>query len=172
MPIIPAFTISQSGLLPGTITATDTSTGSDVAIAARRIFFQTTYGNYLVPSGVTTDYNTWAYANTVQSFAVLLQDYSVAITVQWVDSGGTVLYTLTQVYTLPQYSKNFFYYLIQLQALSPTVVQDANYFSNLSILWMSIIGAINAVEFGADIAAAQNCLDRATEMKLNQSKYF
>ena len=105
------FSISQSGLSPNTITAQDTSTGSDAAIAIRRIYFQTPYGNYLVTSGTTTDYEVWALANVTQSFAVLSQDQALSIRTDWLDVGGNVLYTLTQVYCLPQYNKNFFYFL-------------------------------------------------------------
>lgn len=172
MPITPAFSVSQSGLTPNIITVDDDSTGSDGAISARRIYFQTTYGTYLVTTGTVTDYIVWAYADSEESFDVLTEDYALSITVQWVNSGGTVLYTLTQVYCFPQYNKNFFYYLVQNQALTPTILQDNNYSSNMAVYWTNIIGAINAVEVGADIAASQNCLNRATNMMLNQNIYF
>lgn len=172
MPLTPAFTISQSAIAPSVITATDTSSGSDVAVSARRIYFQTTYGTYLVEAGVTTTYNPWSYADASESFDVLTEDFSLSITVQWVNSGGTVLYTLTQVYCLPEFNKQNFYYLVQQQALTPSILQDTTYASNMAVYWTNIIGAIQAVEVGADIAASQNCLNRATNMMNNQTLYF
>lgn len=172
MPITPSFSISQSSLSPNIVTATDTSTGSDAAIASRRIFFQTAQGTYLVEDGVTTDWNSWNYADAAESFDILDTDQSLAITVQWLSVANAVLYTLTQLFCLPQYNKNFYYYLIQQQALTPSILQDTVYFSNIATYWQNIIGAINAIEIGADIAASQNCLDRATLMKDNESKYF
>ena len=172
MPISPAFSISQSANSPNLITAVDESTGSDVAIAARRIFFQTAYGNYLVETGTTTSYEVWPYADATDSFNVLTEDSALSITLQWVNSGGTVLYTLTQVYCLPAFNQQFFYYLVEQQALTPSVLQDATYASNMAVYWTNIVGAIQAVEIGADIAASQNCLNRATNMMNNQAMYF
>lgn len=172
MPLTPSFEITQSGLSPSVITATDNSTGSDTDVTQRRIFFQTPYGTYLVESGVTTDYNSWALANTSQSFDVLKTDQALSILVQWLDVSDAVLYSLTQVFCLPQFNRNFFYYLIQQQALTPTILQDTNYFSNIATYWMNITGAIQAVVIGADIRASQSCLDRATDMMNQQNKYF
>lgn len=172
MPIVPAFTISQSALSPSNVTATDTSTGSDVAITQRRIFFQTATGSYLVTTGTTTDYNLWPYSDVSETFDVLPQDYATAITVQWLDVSNNVLYTLTQEYCLAENNKQFFYYLTQQQALTPSVLQDSTYFLNLATYWALIIGAINAAEIGADISNSQNCLNQATNMMNNQQLYF
>jgi hypothetical protein len=171
MPLTPAFTISQSALTPQNVTATDTSTGSDARVATRRIFFQTPTGTYLTENG-STDYNDWPIANASQTFDVLDQDYALSITVQWLDDSDNVLYTLTQVFCLAEYNKQFFYYLIQQQATTPSILQDNAYASNIISYWMNISGAIQAVTIGADIAASQNCLNRATNMKDNQQMYF
>ena len=172
MPLTPAFTVSQSGLTPQSITVTDSSTGSDVAVTQRRIYFQTAFGTYLVEDGTLTSYETWSYADASATFDVLDTDHALSITVQWLNVGGTVLYTLTQLFAFPQYNKNFFYYLIQLQALTPKVIQDKNYFANMATYWMNIVGGIQAIEIGADISASQNCLDAASYMKDHQEKYF
>lgn len=174
MPISPAFTASQSALSPSVITLTDTSTGSDAAIANRHVFFQNAQGQYLTSTGTSTTpaYEQWSYSDASKSFTILTEDTSLAITVLWVNSGGTTLYTLTQVFCFSQFNKNFFYYLIQLQGLTPGVIQDSTYFSNISTYWTNIVGAIQAVEIGADIAASQNCLNRATNMMNNQTMYF
>jgi hypothetical protein len=172
MPLSPAFTISQSALTPAYITATDASTGSDAAIAIRRIYFETNLGTNLVESGNDEDYETWSYADSSDTWDILDTDQALSVTVEWLNSSNVVLYELTQVFCLSQFNKNFFIYLIQNQGLTPGVLQNANYFSSISTYWMNIIGAIKAIEIGADISGSQNCLDRATEMMQKQNVYF
>lgn len=172
MPITPAFTASQSGLTPNIVTLTDDSTGSDVNITQRRVYFQTSQGTYVVATGTSTSYMPWSYADSSQAFNILTVDLALAVTVQWLDSSDTVLYSLTQLYCFPQYNKNFFYYLIQQQALTPSIYQDTPYMNNLANYWVQIIGAINAVEIGADISASQNNLNKATFMMQNQADFF
>lgn len=172
MSLTTAFTVSQSALSPSVLTVVDSSSGSDVAVTQRRLFIQDAYGSYLVPSGTSTDYIQWSYSDASISPDVLSQDSAVSITVQWLSVTNVVLYTLTQVFCCPQFNKNFFYYLIQQQALTPNILSDTNYFSNMATYWMNITGAIQAVEIGADISASQACLDRATNMLNNQNLYF
>ena len=172
MSFTPSFTIGQSALAPNIITATDTSAGSDVLITARHITFTTAQGTTLVVSGTSTSYNLWALASTTKDFDVLTEDMALSIRVDWVDSLGISLYDLTQSYCLAYFNKQFLYELVQDQALNPNILQDTNYNSNVATFWTTIIGAINAVEFGNDIAASQASLSRGTEMRLNQSKYF
>lgn len=172
MALTPSFTISQTALNPALVYATDTSTGSDAFVTARRITFTDANSNTLVTSGTTTTYNAWALVDTTGTFNVLTQDYAVSILVQWVNVSGTVLYSSTQSYCLAYFNKQFMYYLTQLESLNPTIVQDANYYANKAKFWTTIVGAVNAVEFGSDIAASQNELNVGTEMRLNESKYF
>lgn len=172
MPINPAISVSQSPLAPNLITVTDDSTGSDGAITSRRIYFQTPFGTYLVETGTTTSYEPWAYADSSETFDVLPQDYALSIKVDWLDVSNAILYTLTQVYPFAQYGKDFAYYLVQQQAMSYPIVASVPYFNNFAILWGNIVGGVNAVTTGADIAAAQACFDRATNMRLNQQDYF
>lgn len=172
MALTPAFTASQSGLTPNIVTLADTSTGSDSNITQRRVYFQNSQGSYVVSSGTTTSYMTWSYADSSQTFDILTEDLALAITVQWLDVSNTVLYSLTQLYCFPQYNKNFFYYLLQQQALTPSIYQDTNYANNLANYWVQIIGAIQAVEIGADISASQNNLNKATFMMDNQNDFF
>lgn len=174
MPLSVSFTISQSALNPAGVTATDTSTGVDAAVTQRRIFFQNSQGQYVTTSGTTdaSAYEAWAYADTSETWELLEEDLAVTVTVQWLNVSNAVLYTLTQVYCLPQFNKQFFYYLVQNQALTPSVLQDTNYAANMAAYWTYITGAIQAIEIGADVAASQNCLNRATEMMQNQNMYF
>lgn len=172
MALTPAFTIAQSALNPALVVATDTSGGVDAAISQRRIYVQQGNGTYLVPSGVSTDYTAWPYASSSISLNILTVDIGAAITVQWLDVSNAILYTLTQEFPLSYFNKNFLYFLLQQQALSPGIIQDATYFSNLATYWMNITGGIQAITIGADIAASQNCFNRATEMMQNPAKYF
>lgn len=172
MAFVQDFSISQTALNPALIIAEDTSTGVDAAITQRRIFFLDSEGNYLAESGVTTDYNAWAYATNPKSFDVLTEDTALQITVQWLDVSNNVLYSKTQSYCLAYYNKQFLYYLVQQQSLNPGIVQDTSYNSNVALFWTTIIGAVNAVTIGDDISASQNSLNRGTEMRNNQSFYF
>lgn len=174
MALTPSITVSQSALNPALINIVDTSTGSDGDIVTRHVFFQTPQGTYLLEGSVSDDeaYVNWPYADAEENFDVLTQDYALSITVDWLDAGGEPLYTLTQVYCFPQYNKQFFYYLIQQQALSYSIMGDSPYFKSLAAYWVNIEAAVQAVEIGADIAASQACLDRATNMMANQNTVF
>jgi len=172
MALTPAFTISQSPLTPSLVTATDTSTGSDVAVTQRRIYFQTTAGTYLVETGTTTDYEAWALIDTSDTWDILLTDYALSITVQWLNVSNTVLYTLSQVFCLEEYNKQFLVYLGQLLALSPSVIQDVNYSNNLATFWSYVQYASSEVTIAGDIANSQNLLDKASFMRANETKFF
>jgi uncharacterized membrane protein len=106
------------------------------------------------------------------SLNILTQDTAVNIYVEWLDSGGNMLYELDNNYCLSEYNKQFLYYLVQLQSYTYQIIQDNNYWGNMGIFWVNIIGAINSVEIADDIFASQAALNRATFMAQNQSIYF
>ncbi len=172
MPLTPSITLGQNPLTPNIVVATDNSSGSDAAITQRRIYIQDANGNYLVPSGTVTQYTQWDYADVAISLDILTQDAAVSSTTQWLDVTNVVLYTFTEQFCLPQYGKQFLYYLVQLNGIVPSTPMDTNYDLDTAILWSLIRGAINAVEDYDDIAGAQNCLERATNMELKQALYF
>ena len=172
MPIVPSIVVSQSALTPNEISITDNSTGSDVLITSRRVYIQTAQGTYLVETGTTTNYEVWAYASATIALDVLTQDECVNIVVQWLSAANAVLYTYENQYALAEYNKQFLVYLVQAQGLKPGIVQDNNYSGNVGVFWTNIIAGINQVEFGAEISGGQNCFNRATNMRLNQSLYF
>lgn len=172
MPLSPSIAVSQSALTPSNITIVDDSSGSDGAIASRRVYIQTATGTYLIESGTTTDYEVWAYADASITLDVLTQDECVNILVQWLNSGGSVLYSYENQYALAEYNKQFLATLVAAQGLTPGIVQDTNYSGNIAIFWTNIIAGINQVEFAGDIAGGQDCFNRATFMRLNQSMYF
>lgn len=171
MPLTPSFTVSQSSVTPGSLTVVDTSTGSDVAIVARRIYVSQSDGTYLTGDG-SVNYTAWPLADTSITLSILTVDIGASITVEWIDVNGGVVDTLNNTYALAEYNKQFLYYLVQLQGLTPGIYQDTNYSSNIGVFWTNIIAGINAVTYGNDIAACQASFDRATYMRLNQNLYF
>ena len=172
MPLSPAFTISRTPLNDAIVIANDTSTGADAAITQRRITLTDCNGSTLVVSGTTTSFNPWPLVTNPISLSLLTTDTAVSVLVQWLDVSDTELYSLTQSYCLANYSKSFLYYLEQSQSLTPSIVQDSNYSSNLAIFWATLKGAINSIEEGNDLSASQNGLNRLNFMRLNQSNYF
>jgi hypothetical protein len=168
----PAFTVAQSQLAPSNVLITDTTVGPDPTIVSRRVFIQTTFGTYLTPIGTTTDYIQWSYANPTILLDILPTDYAVSVTVQWLNVSNVIVDTLTQVYCLREWNKQFLVYLGQLQAVTPGILQDANYAMNLGVFWAYVQYAFSMVDVGADIASSQNLLDKASYMRQNQSLYF
>jgi len=172
MPLVPSISVSQSGLLPTSVTVEDTSTGSDVAITSRRIYFQTNQGTYLVVSGTTTDYEIWPIANVSQTWNVLPTDHALNIVINWLDVNGTVLYTLNGLYCLRQNNQNFLVYLGQLQAITPGILQDPIYAGNIATYWAYVQYAYTMVTIGGDISNSQNLLDKATYMMQKEALFF
>lgn len=173
MAFSPIVDIGQSISNPAAVVFTDSSTGSDSDIDSRRIYITDSQGNYVVPSGTTTDYISWPLATNPMTVSDLLtQDIAANILVQWLDSSEGVLYETDDDYALREFNIQFFIYLIQNQGLNPGVVQDTTYFSNLATYWVNIIGAENMIVYADDLAGAQNCLNRATNMMNNQSDFF
>ncbi len=172
MPFSPAFSLSRTPLNDALVIATDDSTGVDASITQRRITLTDCNGDTLVVSGTTTSYNSWPLVTNPISLSLLSTDTAVSALVQWLDVSNAVLYSSTQSYCLANYGKSFLYYLEQQNSLTPGIVQDANFSNNLAALWADIRGALNAVEEGNDIAASQNALNRANNLRLNESLYF
>ena len=169
----PLISVSQSAETPSNITVTDVSTGTtDPAVTHRRLYIQTANAVYLVPTGTTTDYISWALVNQFITVNVLTQDECVNIIVQWLDVSNTVLYQYENQYPLAEYNKQFLVYLVSAQGLTPGIVQDSNYSGNMAVFWVNIISGINQVTFGGDIAGGQSLFNQATAMRLNQSLYF
>lgn len=172
MSLSASFSVSQNIGNPSTLIFTDTSTGSDGSISARRIYLRKSDGTYLVPSGTTTNYIEWAYANSTISLDVMDKDYALFIEVDWVDSGGTALYTSSDTFVFTLYSETFYYSLTQQLAGNYPIIADDNYYSNKLRLRTEIDSANQAIAIGGDIAASQACLERAKQLVDNQSLYF
>lgn len=172
MPYSQNFTVAQTSANPAYIIMTDTSTGTDGLIVSRRITITDSNGDYVVPAGVTTNYIDWPLLDNPISLNILTQDMALNIMVEWLYAGAVVEYDLNNNYCFSEYNKQFLYYLIQLQSLTYNIIQDNNYWGNVSTFWINIIGAINSVAIADDIFASQVCLNRATFMAQNQATYF
>lgn len=171
MALTVSISVSQSAIAPANITVTDTSTGSDAAVTQRRVFVQDSEGTYLTGDD-SVDYDTWAYADSSKTLSILEGDLAANVLVQWLNVSNTVLYSTNTNYPFPNFGKQFFIYLVQSQGLTPGVYQDTNYGGNLGVFWANLVGGINQVELGNDIAGAQNLFNRTNEMRLNESYYF
>jgi len=172
MALVPNFSVSQTPATPSNIVITDTSTGSDVNIAKRRVYVETSQSAFLVPAGVTTNYTPWAYPTPSITLDILTTDQAVNVRVEWLDTFNNVLYQKAVNFCFSQFNQQFFYYLIQVQSQTYNVIQDNRYWTNMATYWANIIGAINAVQIGNDIFGSQTCLNRATFMMNNQLNYF
>lgn len=166
-----SFTVSQSAVTPSDVTVTDTSTGLPGTVTQRRIFLSNAYGEFLTGDG-TVDYTAWPLANASITLDVLTENTAALILVQWLDVSNAVVDEVEDTYPLSEFGQQFFYYLVGLQGLTPGIYQDTNYSGNLAIFWSNLVAGNNAVTYGNDIAGAQNCYNRCTEMQLNENSYF
>lgn len=166
-----SFLVSQSASTPSSLTVTDNSTGLSGTITQRRVYVSNAYGEFLTGNGVV-NYTEWALAEASIVLDILTEDIGALIKVEWLNVSNVVVDEVENTYPLAEYNKQFLYYLAGLQGLTPGVYQDSNYSGNIAIFWTNIIAGINAVEYGNDIAACQNCFNRATQMRLEQNFYF
>ena len=173
--IVANFSASQTPGVPGTILLTDTSTGTDVAVTQRRVYIQTAAGDYLVEEGVTTEYSPWLDFPSTTGLTltdILDKDYGVRIVCQWLDVSNTVLYDKTLYYGFTCYNEDFDYQLTQTVAGNPLLISDNNFWGNKSLLRGYIDSGNNAVTRNSDIAAAQQCYDMATALRINSQYFF
>ena len=165
MAITPSIAVSQSAISPQNVTVTDDSTGSDSSIASRRLVIQDA-------DGQTIEDTTWSYASSSITVDALTQDTAASITVYWLNSVGATLYVYNNTYPLSEFGKQFFYYLVQQLGLTPGTFQNSNYSGNLAMFWTFIKAGDNAVTYGNDIMAGQQCYNKEILMMQNQSYYF
>ncbi len=172
MAIVENFSTSQTLGFPSQILFTDTSTGSDAAIASRRITTVDSDGNDIVVEGTTTSYEVWPYADATITLALLTIDRAVNITVEWLNSGGTVLYTKTILTVFRLYSITYYIYLIKTQSSNIKLRENANFYLNEIRLLCSLQEAYDAVYYAGDISSAQAALTRAKQLVDNPSYFF
>lgn len=174
MPFVPDFTAVQLSTL-SSVVITDTSTGSDVGITSRRIYFQKYNGSYLVPTGTTTEYVLFptSSGSSIQIDSLLDKSYALNVTVKWLDSGDGVLYEKTIVQGFSGNLKYGLYQLTQYQVPSATsLLQQRNYLNSKLAVWDAVLSGDNAVVYGSDIANAQRCYDKGTAIISNPANFY
>ena len=172
MALTASISVSQTVGDASIVTIEDTSTGSDGSITSRVVYLQKSDGTYLVPSGTTTDYVVWDYADASIDIDCLDKDYALSVTVEWLDVTNVVLYTVTGVYGLTSYNEDFDYGLTTLLAANQLLVNDNSFKDNKSNLRLFIDSGDNAITRSSDIVSAQLCYDQATNLRLNSIYYF
>lgn len=169
------FSTSQTPGSPGDINFQDDSTGTDVAVTQRRIYIQTSNGEYLVEEGVVTEYNPWTGfpgTTTITLSDILSADAGCRVVVQWLNVSNTVLYDKTKYYGFNCYNEDFDYSLTQNVAANKLLINDKNFWGNKSKLRTLIDSGDQAIARASDINACQQCYDMATELRLNAQYYF
>jgi hypothetical protein len=172
VPLSENFTATQALGYPSQIIFTDTSTGSDGAIAARRIEIVDSDGNYIVEEGTTTNYEVWPYADATITLDLLTIDRAVYVTVYWVNSGGATLYDKTELTVFRLYSITYYIYLIKSQSSNTKLKDNANFYQNEIKLLCSLQEAYDAVYYAGDIKSSQAALTRAKTLVDNPANFF
>lgn len=167
MPLVPSFTVAPTSNA-AQLLLTDTSTGSDVAITDRQILLYNSAGNLVVPS------IDWPIAQSSITIAPLTVDAALNIQVNWNNSGGTALYTKSQLFAAVQFAEQFYYSLTQQQAATTNlnILNDFGYFTNKSKLRTLIDSTVQAISVGMDIFSAQFCISIYQQMLNNPNLYF
>ena len=172
MAISPSFTASQNSGTPSIISLQDTSTGTDVTIAKRRVYLLQSDGTYLVPTGTTTNYIDWSIADISISLNVLVQDTALSITVQWLTSSNVLVANKTTSFAFTAYNETFYYGLTESQVANANLTASTNWYQTKMILRVELDSAYQAISFASDIFSAQAALNRATYITTNQSFFF
>lgn len=171
MSFSPSFTTSQVLGAPSNIVFMDTSTGSDGAIVGRRIYLKTSTGDFLVQSGNSNQYSTWALASNPFTLTdILTADKGLTVVVQWVNNSGVVLYDSTQTDGFILFNETDDYGLIQKMAGNPKLIEDNDWFNKLSLLRTYIDSGNQAISFASDTYNAQLCYSAATEL-IDKKRY-
>lgn len=167
MALTPNYTIAQT-TDPSQLVFTDISTGSDGAITDRKIILLNAAGN---PVGGPFD---WPIAQSSITIAPLTADTALNTQVNWLNNGGSVLYTKSLLFAAVQYAEQFYYSLTQQQAATSNlnILNDAPYFQNKSMLRTLIDSAVQAIQVGADIFSSQFCMSIYQQMLNNPNLYF
>lgn len=165
MSFTPQFTIATT-IDPSQIVLTDSSQGSDGAIASRQILLYQVDGTLLVPA------ITWPYASPSITISPLTQDIALNVQINWLNSIGATLYSTSLIYAFLGNINLFLYRLTEAQGSNPNNIQDANWYSNKLKLFTEVQSALNAINVGSDVFAAQQCIERGNYMIANQTLFF
>mgnify|MGYP006921389515 CR=1 FL=1 len=160
-----SFNVSQTVGSPSVVTITAVVTGTDSNVTQRRVYLQTNSGEFLVPTGVSTEYNEWSISGASVDIDCLDKDYGLRVVVEWLDVSDVVLYDDEQFVGLTLYNESFDYLTTQLMASNKLLINDNNFWKNKSKLRTLIDAGNNAISFASDLDNAQSCYDGATALR-------
>lgn len=172
MALTPNFSTSQPIGEPEVVTIEDTSTGSDAAITQRRVYLREADGTFLLPDGTDTDYIEWDYSEDTIDIEALSKDYALEVVVEWLNVSNVVLYTKTVLSGFTSYNEDFDYGLTQQLTGNPLLINDNRFFAEKSNLRTLIDSGNQAITRASDQYGAQQCYDRATNLRVNSQYYF
>lgn len=168
MALTPAFSVSNNATNTNSFVVTDTSTGSDGTITTIQFQIYDDTNTPVLNSPISFPY----VANSTYTIPGLTQDLAVNIVTNWLNVGGTVLYTANQIFVFTGFLEWFYYSLVQQIAAKATIANDTNFISNLSWLRTLIDSANQSISVGASIFNAANMLSLAQNLQTNQTLYF
>lgn len=171
MAFVPDFTTSQVLGQPSQIVITDAHTGTDAAVVGARVQVVDSAGNYLVVTGNTNNYSTWATISSPLTLALLTKDTAVYITVNYVNISGVTLYTKTLLRGFTLYATTYYLFIIKAQSSRPNLVDKANFYDNEIKLLCAIQEAATAITYN-DILSCQAALNRANLLINSPSNFF
>jgi hypothetical protein len=164
------FSVAQSTADWTNLIFTDTSTGSDGAITQRTITIVKSNNAFLTTE--STDYIPWPLVDTtIDVNGLITKDYSLLITVQWLDVSGNVLYYKTNLYLFKTYSSNEVYGVIQALTANPNIVRDRLYWIDLSKAHVDLSNAVLATLYFQQIPS-QWAIQRVNYLTDNQLTNF
>ena len=172
MAFVPDFVAIQPFGTPNLIEITDLSTGSDFRIVTRRIYIRKADGSYLINGDI------WDYPDMAITLDVLTKDTACEITIEWLNGYPSVgiiplvLYSKVILYGFTEYSEMFDYGLTQMLTANPLLINDNDFFPHKSDLRTSVDSGNQAITYAQDLYAAQQCYDRATNLRLSSQYYF
>ena len=167
-----AFVVQQQLGSPNILRVAITSS-PPVGSVNKRIYIQQANGTYIVEgSNTTTDYTTVPVATNPVYLDLLTKDVAVQATVEYLNSSNVVLGTESNVYRFTAFNENFDYALTQNLTANPLLINDNDFFANKSEFRTCIDSGNQAFDLVGDLFSAQQCYDRATNLRINSQYFF
>jgi hypothetical protein len=169
MALSPSFTVGNNASVTSTFLVTDTSTGSDIAIANRLLYLYD-YSNVLF-TGSPIQFP--LSAGLTLSPAILTQDFAFAATMVWTDSGGNPLYTVSgQLGVFTGFLESFIYGLTQQIAANSSILNDTLFSKNWGDLRNLIDSANQAISIVGSVYNSQSMVILAQKSITNSNYNF
>ena len=169
MSLNPAFSVGNNSVNTNSFVITDLSTGSDIAIANRLVFF------YLVDNSLFTGAPIQFPLSAGSSItpSILTSDFAYACTMQWVDGSGNVLYYVNgQLGVFTGFLEWFYYGLVQQIAANNSILNDVVFVNNWGKLRTLIDSASQAITIGNSIYNSQSMILLAQNLTINSNLNF